>query len=109
MAQNYLTPMEARQYVHRTYNITYSIAYFAKLRSTGGGAYHFKHGSRVYYTEKDLDQWVLGRTHKRRTTSEIPPCANPIMCQRKKIHRKPKPASGSRDLDIFELLAGNPG
>lgn len=105
----YLDPMESVQHLHRTYNILYSPAYLAKLRTVGGGPVHTKLGNgRVYYIADDLDEWIASRSHIRTHTSE----AHQNRPHRRSRKSKMEPANTaaiSRDYDVFALLAGQPG
>lgn len=111
--EQHLRPAEAIQYLIDNYGFRYSAKYFAKLRSTSSfGPRWIRHGGRIYYLPGDLDEWVLSRTHAYRTTSErrvqLDTERERLATMRPAARSKPEPAR-SRDLDVFERLAGRPG
>ncbi len=55
-------PHSAAKYVHSTK------AYLDKLRCVGGGPIYIKRGARVFYDQRDLDEWL--DAGKRKSTSE---------------------------------------
>lgn len=105
----YLCPKQTVQYLHQTFNISYSPAYLARLRCEGGGPIHTKFGNgRIYYQTEDLAVWIASRSHVRAHTSAPKP--NRSWVAKLKGEDGAGQWSGlSRDYDIFALLEGKPG
>ena len=105
----YLCPKQAVQYLHQTFNISYSPAYLARLRCEGGGPIHTKLGNgRVYYQMDDLAEWIAARSQIRAHTSAPKP--KRAWVTKLKGEADEGQSNGlSRDYDIFALLEGKPG
>lgn len=62
MIKKLMTPNETAEVIRL------STATLAKLRVIGGGPRFAKVGSRIFYEERDVDEWIEAR--KRNSTSE---------------------------------------
>lgn len=104
LANTYLTPILAKQYLWRKWNIVYSTKYLARLRSEGGGPFYVKRGNRIYYVPHELDDWVLSRSEYHSATSVVitprpfpKPRNTPTFAELRKEEL-------DGDVDIFEQL-----
>lgn len=116
MQPELLSPDEATCYLYHKFNTRYSVRYLAKLRSTTTAGPTFVNlGRRIYYRPDDLDRWILSRLKRYQTTAErkaAEAAAKQSGTTPASATKAPSPVRRppcSRDLDIFELLAGRPG
>lgn len=66
----YLRRREAADYLKARFGFG-STAWLAKLAVIGGGPVYVKNGSMPLYTKAELDQWMMIRTTRRASTSQI--------------------------------------